>query len=88
MNNEIQDIDIDEEKEKAIEAKHAKFALECRKIRMFIASHPGTTSYEIKQAVGGRYDLALSKMLGMGIIKCELEAIDDKRSFKWSVVPQ
>ncbi len=89
MNNEItEDIDLDEKAEQALEAKHAKFALECRKIRMFIASHPGATSYDIKQSVGGRYDMALSKMLGMGIVKCELESIDDRRSFKWFVVPQ
>lgn len=51
--------------------KQKKFALECRKVRMFIAAHPGTNSYEIRQDLGKSPSRHLSKMVGMGIVKVE-----------------
>jgi hypothetical protein len=70
------------------EANRAKFAIECRNIRLWLSSNPGATSFEIKQAVGGRTDMALSKMLGMEIIKCVHERTDAGRRIEWFVVPQ
>lgn len=72
------------------ESSHVKkFAIECRKIRLWLRDNPGATSYEIKKAMGGRYDLALQKMHNMGIVTNSWEArADGGRTVKWFVVPQ
>jgi len=71
-------------------AKRAKFALECRKVRLFIAEHPGTTDYEIKQATKISPDFHLRKMVGMGIVELNQQYDPDThgQSRKWYVVPQ
>lgn len=77
------------------EKAKAEFAVFCRKVRMYIAAHPGVTSFEIRDAIGGRYDMALAKMLGMGIIRYEKAQLNDSSvNFpttscnRWFVVPQ
>lgn len=85
MNTET---DIEYEEELKSEARAAKFALECRAIRMYLVTHPGSTTFEMKaDGVKGRRDQALSKMLGMGIVRCE-PGPDGHKAFRWTVVPQ
>jgi hypothetical protein len=49
----------------------SRFAIECRKVRLFIATKPGASSFEIKQSVGFKPDFHLMKMIGMGIVKSD-----------------
>lgn len=68
----------------------AKRAIECRKIRLFIAQNPGKTRKEIFEGTGIRpTDSRLFKMVGMGIISFtkELEP-DGTCPQRWFVVPQ
>jgi hypothetical protein len=70
-------------------AKRAKFALECRKIRLFLAEHPGATSPEIKQATGISPRFHLAKMVGMGIVRWDGENFGTPpMRQQWYVVPQ
>lgn len=80
---------LDEVDEEALaEARHGAFIIECHKVRLWLAAHPGATSWEIKQANGGRYDMCLAKMLHMGMIKViRTVGEDGRRVNKWEVVP-
>lgn len=70
-------------------AKSAHFALECRKIRLFVANHPGVTSSDIKQGTGISPRFHLAKMVGMGIVRWEGENYGTPPSRQqWFVVPQ
>ena len=78
--------EVDEEE--LAEARHGAFIIECHRVRLWLASHPGATSWEIKQANGGRYDMCLAKMLHMGMVKVNRTISDDgKRLNRWEVVP-
>lgn len=70
-------------------AKQSDFAIYCRKIRLWLASHPGSCGFEVRQEFGKRYDRALTKMLGMGIVRRE-QGISSNGgiTFVWYVVPQ
>ena len=72
----------------ALEKKRAEFALECRKVRLWIATHPNATSHEIKAACGSRYDMCLAKLISMRIVRVE-RTKREPRGFvnKWFVVP-
>lgn len=61
-----------------------KRALDCRKVRLYLAAHPGSTSREIGEGTGVRSSTPLFKMQGMGIIR-----VENQDSIKrWYVVPQ
>lgn len=81
----LDDNNVDSE---ALEKKRAEFALECRKVRLWIAAHPGATSHEIKAACGNRYDMCLAKLISMRIVRVE-RTKREPRGFvnKWYVVP-
>lgn len=66
------------------EAKVKKRALECRAVRLFIASHAGSTSQEVAIGTGIRSSTPFYKMAGMGIIRFE----EDNDIRRWYVVPQ
>lgn len=87
MQDDEQDYEENETERKRREQRTAKFAIFCRKIRMEIAANPGVTTAELKQKMGGRYDMALSKMQGMGIIKGET-AFNQQLGTTWFVIPQ
>jgi hypothetical protein len=57
--------------EQDVSQKDIKFAIECRKVRMFIAQNPGTSDFTIKEKTGIKPSRHLRKMIGMGIIKLE-----------------
>ena len=87
--NPYHGIDDDEtELEEIREAKRAAFAIECRKVRMWIAANPGSTTPVLKAACGGRADMCLAKMLNMGIIRVDRERLPTGRwCNRWYVVP-
>lgn len=67
-----------------IDEQLKKRALDCRKVRMFLATHPGSTSREIADGTGVKSSTPLFKMQGMGIIR-----VENQDSIKrWYVVPQ
>jgi hypothetical protein len=77
------------ERSEADEARKAAFAIECRKVRLWIAKNPGATSQEVKAACGPRYDMALAKMLPMELVRFERTTGEDRRRItRWFVVPK
>lgn len=71
------------------EAQRAESAIRCRKIRLYIAAHPGTTFKEMKEHFGHmRLCVSLNRLDALGLIRAEVNdtAIEGKR--KWFVVPQ
>lgn len=71
------------------EARRAKFLVECRAIRLWIASHPGCSALDIKRNNSGRVDIALAKMLNMKLISCKRGPDSTgKVRFLWYVIPQ
>jgi hypothetical protein len=69
--------------------RSAKLALDCRKVRLFIAAHPGSTSKEIAEGTGIRYSRPLFKMVVMGLIRFTQERQEDgRRPQRWFVIPQ
>lgn len=70
----------------AEEAKAAALALDCRKVRLWLAEHPGATSFEIKQATKCRVDVALAKMLAMKLVKLEVTFEEGGRRRRWYVI--
>lgn len=87
MEHDNQEPEENETERKRKEARIAKFALFCRKVRLEIAANPGITTAELKKRLGGRYDMALSKMSGMGIIKGET-SFNQQLGTTWFVIPQ
>lgn len=70
-----------------VEAKIKRRAIECRKIRMFIAQNPGSTTKQVQQATGVKSSGPFFKMLGMGIIRLDGPTNTPSVS-RWYVVPQ
>lgn len=72
------------------QARQARIAIECRKVRLHIASHPGLTAREIAEATGVRpAGQRLFRMLMMGIVMNTNEKQEDgTRPQRWFVVPQ
>lgn len=72
------------------QAEIAERAMNCRRIRMFIADNPGTSTRQISAGTGLRKtDTCLFKMVSMGIIRCDLDTNDQgHRVTKWYVIPQ
>lgn len=68
----------------------AKLAIECRKVRMYVAGNPGQTSREISEGTGVRSaHTRLLRMMLMGIVRQAQEKQEDgTRPTRWYVVPQ
>ena len=62
-------------------------ALDCRKIRMFIANNPPHTMDQIMKRTGIADETLFWKMEGMGIIERN-EHHDCRKDSTWRVVPQ
>ncbi len=74
---------------KPADAKRAKFAIFCREIRLWLNTNPGSSDFEVRQQFGGKYERALYKMLGMGIVKREQGLSPNGGvTMVWSVVHQ
>lgn len=74
---------------KPADAKRAKFAILCRKIRLWLNENPGSSGFDVKLKFGKRYEKALLKMLGMGIVRCEQGLSSNGGiTMVWYVVPQ
>lgn len=67
----------------------AKFAIECRKIRVWIANNPGSTTIEIRKGTKVA-DVAshLAKMIVMGLIREETQTEGRFTKEVFFVVPQ
>ena len=72
------------------QAQIAKRAIECRKIRLWLATHPDATCREIFEGTGViNTQSRLLKMLGMGIVVFAMKKKEDGRFRQhWTVVPQ
>ena len=75
------------------EQQEQEFALECRKVRLYVAKNPASTSYEVRKGAGVKTDNALHHMLNLGLVRfsgglgVHAEAEAD-RLRRWFVVPQ
>ncbi len=80
------------EKEKLDESqtkKRAKFACECRTMRLWLAAHPNQTSLEVFKGTGIKVGYHLMKMRGMGIVNfTQLKELDGRAPQRWFVIPQ
>jgi hypothetical protein len=76
--------------ELAQDAKRQKRALECRTLRLFIATHPGLTEKEIFEGTGIRTGEHLHRMLAMKIIRVVRPTSNSTSTnhLRWYVVPQ
>lgn len=67
----------------------ARFALECRKIRLFLANNPGSTPFEVRKGTKLRtVGECLDKMEVMGIVRSEIKKEGGFSREVWFVVPQ
>lgn len=73
----------------AQKAAAARFALECRKIRLAIANNPGLTEFELRKKTKiSPISSHLEKMELMGLVKQENIKEGGFSSAVWHVVPQ
>lgn len=78
----------DSERESLDDIKRKEFAIRCREVRLFIASHPGIPTTELYLKFGKRITFGLKRMLDMGIIKREQVLSSVGITTGWYVVPQ
>jgi hypothetical protein len=66
----------------------AKRAILCRKIRLWLAANPNSTTGAVMKQFSLADDSPLMKMEYMGIIACDTTGGSDMARAKWRVVPQ
>lgn len=72
-----------------MQSQAARFAIDCRKIRLFLANNPGSTPLEIRKATKIRsVDECLLKMVVMGLVRTETIRGGGHTRESWFVVPQ
>ena len=71
------------------ESEEAKFAIDCRNMRLWLSQNDGATSFDLFKKWGKGWDEKMTKMQSMGIVKCELvQKQNGGRTLAWSVVRQ